>query len=55
MAKLYSKIRVEKYDGPKLKDSAVNRIESQSRKSEALRIRNTDKSDRATTEQVLDP
>eukprot|EP00039_Didymoeca_costata_P011803 m.166885 g.166885 ORF g.166885 m.166885 type:complete len:570 (+) comp15296_c2_seq2:149-1858(+) len=55
LGKFISKIRVEAYDGPKLKDSASHKVHAASKKEEANRQRNTDKSDRATTEQVLDP
>ena len=53
--KYYSRIKVEAYDGPRLKDSASNKVGASNKKAEAQRKRNTDKSDRATTEQVLDP
>jgi RIO kinase 1 len=46
---------VHRYSGPKLKDSAVSKIGSTAKKTEANRFRKTDKADRATTEQVLDP
>lgn len=50
---LYNKIRVEKFDGPQgLSDAVSNKIMSSGKKVEAARIRRTDKSDRATTEQV---
>lgn len=55
LAKYYGKISVEKYDGPKLLDGAASKIGSMQKKVEASRRRNTDKADRATTEQVLDP
>jgi RIO kinase 1 len=51
----YNKIRVEKYSGPQLADGVSNKIISAGKKVDASRIRKTDKSDRATTEQVLDP
>ena len=40
---------------PILQDSASNKVGASNKKVEANRQRNTDKSDRATTEQVLDP
>jgi hypothetical protein len=49
---MYNKIRVEKYDGPRLADSVSNKLMSSDKKVAANRIRKTDKSDRATTEQV---
>lgn len=49
---MFRKIRVEKYDGPQLSDSVSNKIMSSDKKIAANRIRKTDKSDRATTEQV---
>eukprot|EP00040_Diaphanoeca_grandis_P033294 m.203683 g.203683 ORF g.203683 m.203683 type:complete len:610 (-) comp32859_c2_seq1:47-1876(-) len=55
MGKFYHKIKVEQYDGPKLQDSAVNKVLSTNKKIDASRLRTSDKSDRATTEQVLDP
>lgn len=53
MSKYYNKIRVETYDGPKLDDSISNKIHSTNKKVDSNRIRKTDKSDRATTEQVM--
>jgi RIO kinase 1 len=38
-----------------VQDSATNKVVENQRKTDAARLRNTDKSDRATTEQVLDP
>eukprot|EP01147_Barroeca_monosierra_P004177 gene4177-6523_t len=49
------RICVEAYNGPKLKDSAANRLMKANKKIDANRIRTTDKADRATTELVLDP
>eukprot|EP00038_Savillea_parva_P000769 m.98541 g.98541 ORF g.98541 m.98541 type:complete len:646 (-) comp10265_c0_seq2:76-2013(-) len=55
LAGMYRKVRVERYDGPQLSDAVSNKIVSSDKKVAANRIRKTDKSDRATTEQVLDP
>ncbi|XP_011405349.1 PREDICTED: serine/threonine-protein kinase RIO1-like isoform X1 [Amphimedon queenslandica] len=40
---------------PALSSSSLNALEGLCRKTESLRVRSKDKSDRATTEQVLDP
>ena len=40
---------------PPLSSSSINALEGLCRKTESLRVRSKDKSDRATTEQVLDP
>lgn len=40
---------------PPLSSSSLNALEGLCRKTESLRVRTKDKSDRATTEQVLDP
>lgn len=43
------------YEPPSLSSSSVNTLDSLCRKTESVRLRSKDKSDRATTEQVLDP
>lgn len=53
--KFTSKINVEKYEGPKLPNSAVNTLLESARKADAERYRSKDKHDRATAEQVMDP
>ena len=56
LTQYYGKINVEKYDGPKLPaGGAASKIGTMQKKVDASRRRNTDKADRATTEQVLDP
>ncbi|XP_077991250.1 serine/threonine-protein kinase RIO1-like [Glandiceps talaboti] len=53
--KYANKIKIEKYDGPRLSSSAVSSLIQNSRRSDADRSRVKDKADRATIEQVLDP
>eukprot|EP00730_Choanoeca_flexa_P007209 TRINITY_DN12296_c0_g4_i2.p1 TRINITY_DN12296_c0_g4~~TRINITY_DN12296_c0_g4_i2.p1 ORF type:complete len:623 (+),score=135.66 TRINITY_DN12296_c0_g4_i2:251-1870(+) len=55
MRQLNRRVRVEAYSGPKLRDNVANKVTTSNRKMDAGRIRTSDKSDRATTEQVLDP
>ena len=50
-----TRVRVEAYSGPKLKDAVANKVVQANRKTDASKIRTKDKADRATTEQVLDP
>ena len=53
--KFGNRIKVERYEGPKLPNTAANVLIQASRKLENGRVRSKDKSDRATVEQVLDP
>ena len=55
LQKFSSRISVEKYEGPKLPNTAANRLIENRRKQENERKRVKDKSDRATIEQVMDP
>ncbi|CAB3986527.1 serine threonine- kinase RIO1-like [Paramuricea clavata] len=53
--KFNNKIRIEKYEGPKLPNTTANILIESEKRRENGRIRVKDKSDRATMEQVLDP
>ncbi|XP_028406299.1 serine/threonine-protein kinase RIO1-like [Dendronephthya gigantea] len=53
--KFNNKIRIEKYEGPKLPNTTANILIESEKRRENDRIRVKDKSDRATMEQVLDP
>ncbi|KAL5009412.1 hypothetical protein ScPMuIL_014993 [Solemya velum] len=53
--KFSNKINVEKYEGPTLPNKAASALQEKGRRKEAERYRGKDKSDRATTEQVIDP
>ena len=55
LQKFGSRISVEKYEGPKLPNTAANRLIENRKKQENERKRVRDKSDRATIEQVMDP
>eukprot|EP00126_Sphaerothecum_destruens_P002123 Sdes_comp15566_c0_seq1m4536 len=55
VTKVLHRIHVEKYEGPNLSSCASKSLIGLDKKTESLRIRRTDKSDRATVEQVLDP
>ena len=55
LKKFENKINLGTYEAPVLSTSSVNSLEGLCRKTELMRIRSKDKSDRATTEQVLDP
>ncbi|KJE94555.1 Atypical/RIO/RIO1 protein kinase, variant 2 [Capsaspora owczarzaki ATCC 30864] len=55
LGKMQNKVHVEMYLGPRLSDNATNKLAENQRKTDADRYRVTDKADRATTEQVLDP
>lgn len=55
LKKFENKINLGTYEAPVLSTSSVNSLEGLCRKTELIRIRAKDKSDRATTEQVLDP
>lgn len=48
-------INLGAYEPPPLSSSSVSTLEGLCRKTESVRVRSKDKSDRATTEQVLDP
>ena len=50
-----NRIKLEKYEGPSLPNTAANVLIRASRKLENERVRAKDKADRATVEQVLDP
>lgn len=49
------KINVDKYEGPRMTGSVVNKVIEHDRRGEKERYRVKDKSDRATMEQVMDP
>ncbi|CAB3363185.1 Hypothetical predicted protein [Cloeon dipterum] len=54
--KFVNKINVEKYEGSaNLSGSAANKLIDNSKKTAADKLRNKDKKDRATAEQVMDP
>ena len=53
--KFGNRIKVERYEGPKLSNKAANVLIQASKKLENERMRAKDKADRATVEQVLDP
>lgn len=53
--KYTNKINVEKYEGPRLPNHAINTLLESNRKADADRYRTKDKHDRATAEQVMDP
>ncbi|XP_068739884.1 serine/threonine-protein kinase RIO1-like [Montipora capricornis] len=55
LEKFGNRIRVEKYEGPKLSNRAANVLIQANKKLENDRLRAKDKADRATVEQVLDP
>lgn len=55
LEKFENRIRVERYEGPKLSNKAANVLIQASKKLENDRLRAKDKADRATVEQVLDP
>ena len=55
LEKFGNRIKVEKYEGPKLSNKAANVLIEANRKLENDRVRAKDKADRATVEQVLDP
>nr|XP_033325706.1 serine/threonine-protein kinase RIO1 [Megalopta genalis] len=50
-----NKISIEKYEGPSLPGHAANLLIESGKRAEKDRLRNKDKHDRATVEQVLDP
>ncbi|CAH3138329.1 unnamed protein product [Pocillopora meandrina] len=54
-AKFGNRIKVEKYEGPKLSNKAANVLIQANKKLENDRVRAKDKADRATVEQVMDP
>ncbi|XP_064605652.1 serine/threonine-protein kinase RIO1-like [Liolophura sinensis] len=53
--KFSHKINVEKYEGPRLPNSAGSALAEKGKRMEAERYRGKDKADRATAEQVMDP
>ena len=53
--KFVDKINIEKYQGPKVSDQAINKVLEQNKKENKERFRVKDKADRATIEQVMDP
>lgn len=53
--KFGNRIKVERYEGPKLSNKAANVLIQANKKLENERMRAKDKADRATVEQVLDP
>lgn len=53
--KFGNRIKVERYEGPKLSNKAANFLIQANKKLENERMRAKDKADRATVEQVLDP
>lgn len=55
LEKFGNRIKVERYEGPKLSNKAANVLIQASKKLENDRMRAKDKADRATVEQVLDP
>ena len=55
LEKFGNRIKVERYEGPKLSNKAANILIQASKKLENDRLRAKDKADRATVEQVLDP
>lgn len=55
LEKFGNRIKIEKYEGPKLSNKAANVLIQASKKLENERLRAKDKADRATVEQVLDP
>lgn len=55
LEKFGNRIKVERYEGPKLSNKAANVLLQASKKLENDRMRAKDKADRATVEQVLDP
>lgn len=55
LAKFGNRIKIERYEGPKLSNKAANVLIQASKKLENERLRAKDKADRATVEQVLDP
>ena len=55
LEKFGNRIKIEKYEGPKLSNKAANVLIQASKKLENERMRAKDKADRATVEQVLDP
>lgn len=55
LEKFGNRIKVERYEGPKLSNKAANVLIQASKKLENERLRTKDKADRATVEQVLDP
>ena len=55
LEKFGNRIKVERYEGPKLSNKAANVLIQASKKLENERMRAKDKADRATVEQVLDP
>jgi len=55
LEKFGNRIKVERYEGPKLSNKAANVLIQASKKLESDRMRAKDKADRATVEQVLDP
>lgn len=55
LEKFGNRIKIEKYEGPKLSNKAANVLIKASKKLENERLRAKDKADRATVEQVLDP
>ena len=55
LEKFGNRIKIERYEGPKLSNKAANVLIQASKKLENERLRAKDKADRATVEQVLDP
>ena len=55
LEKFGNRIKIERYEGPKLSNRAANVLIQASKKLENERLRAKDKADRATVEQVLDP
>ena len=55
LEKFGNRIKVERYEGPKLSNKAANVLIQANKKLENDRVRSKDKADRATVEQVLDP
>lgn len=55
LEKFGNRIKIERYEGPKLSNKAANVLIQASKKLENDRLRAKDKADRATVEQVLDP
>ena len=53
--KFAGKINIERYEGPKVSNSALNKVLEQNRRDDRDRLRVKDKADRATIEQVMDP
>ena len=55
LEKFGNRIKIERYERPKLSNKAANVLIQASKKLENERLRAKDKADRATVEQVLDP